>query len=114
MSNKITTILNVSSIFMKDIIMSNLHSITVITKVAKQCKMPISWRNQCSHRSSNALSAISLNLALVLEQERTDYFLLRHEIKTVPRKKNLIVERRSVGSLAQSTHSKLSIQLMNV
>ena len=62
--------------------------------------VPRSQRNQ---RSSAVVSASARYSASVLERATTDCFLLRQEMRESPRRKQYpVVERRSVGSPAQS------------
>jgi hypothetical protein len=59
-----------------------------------------------SHRNQRSLDVVSTRaryLVSILDRATTDCFLLHHEIKEVPSKKQYpMVERQSMGSLAQS------------
>ena len=105
MTNEVTIDLNMFSTFMKDIIMSNLNSTSIIT-VKFSCSgtaTPRSCSNQRNQISSAVVAASALYSASVLERATTVCFLLLQEIRESPRRKQYpVVDRRSVGSPAQS------------
>ena len=87
--DKMTIDLDVFSLFMKDIIVSNMNDILVVTikRSSKGCGHTKSLRSHRSQRSSDVVSARARYFALVLEWAKRVCFLLRQEIKEEPRRK---------------------------
>jgi hypothetical protein len=71
--------------------------------VGEECVRPISSNSQRRARSLEVVSVRARYSASVLERDTICCFLLCQEIKESPKKKQKpVVERRSVGSPAQS------------
>ena len=67
------------------------------------CGVSMSAKSQLSQTSLQVVSARARYSALVLERETTSCFLLRHETREVPnRKQKPVIEHQSVESPAQS------------
>ena len=68
------------------------------------CEASMSAKSQQSQTSSQVVSTRAQYLASVLEWETTSCFLLRHETREVPnRKQRPMIEHRSIKLPAQST-----------
>ena len=97
--------LNMLGAFVEDIIMSNVDSTTIVTIKRSGSRL---WSIHVSQEPSKpdkfaVVSTRAQYSASVQERETTSYFLLHHETREVPNKKQkLVMEHRSVESPAQS------------
>jgi hypothetical protein len=90
MSNKVTVNLDMFSALVNNIIVSNLNGTLIVTmdgRTAKQRDTHIR-QSQCNQRSSEVVSVSARYSTSVLDRA-TDFFLLRHEIKEVPKEETI-------------------------
>ena len=105
LASDVTDNLNVLGAFMEDIIMSNADSITIVTIKRSGSGLWSIHVSQEPAKPNKLASDVGKGTILYLSTRtgNTSCFLLRHETREVPnRKQKPVIEHRSVGSPAQS------------
>ena len=97
--------LNVFGAFIEDIIMSNVYSTTIVTIKRNDSGLWSIHVNQEPAKPNKLAGGVDKGtiLSLSIRMGNHIFFLLRHETREVPnRKQKSVIEHRSIGSLAQS------------